>query len=96
MSIAGLAIGLGAALLIGLYVRDELSYDRWLPNSDRIYQISVRSPAGGMTSSGPSDIGKWVAADYPQFEVRDAALPRRRLFRARRPRVQRSHHMGGC
>jgi putative ABC transport system permease protein len=69
VSIAGLALGLGAALLIGIYVHDELSYDRWLPNSDRLYQISVRSPAGGMTDSGPSDIGKWVATDFPEFEA---------------------------
>jgi putative ABC transport system permease protein len=75
VSIAGLALGLGAALLVGIYVRDELSYDRWLPNSERLYQISVRSPAGGMTSSGPSDIGKWVAADYPQFEVVTRLFP---------------------
>jgi putative ABC transport system permease protein len=69
ISIVGLAIGLGAALLIGLYVHDELSYERWLPESDRVYLISVRSPDGGMTDIGPSDVGHWVAADYPQFEV---------------------------
>jgi putative ABC transport system permease protein len=69
ISIVGLAIGLGAALLIGLYVQDELSYERWLPNSERVYLISVRSPDGSMTDRGPSDIGKWVAADFPQFEA---------------------------
>jgi len=69
ISIVGLAIGLGAALLIGLYVNDELSYEHWLPNSDRVYLISVRSPDGSMTDRSPSDVGRWVAADYPQFEV---------------------------
>ena len=69
ISIVGLAIGLGAALLIALYVRDELSYDRWLPNNDRIYLISVRWPDGSMNDSSPSDVGHWIASDYPQFEA---------------------------
>jgi putative ABC transport system permease protein len=69
LSIAGLAIGLGAALLIGLYVQDELSYERWLPDSERVYLISVRSPDGSMTQGSPSDVGHWVAADFPQFEA---------------------------
>lgn len=69
ISIVGLAIGLGAALLIALYVHDELGYERWLPDSDRVHLISVRSPAGGMNGSSPSNAGQWIASDYPQFEV---------------------------
>jgi putative ABC transport system permease protein len=69
ISIVGLAIGLGAALLIGLYVHDELSYEHWLPDSDRVYLISVRSPDGSMNDSSPSDVGNWVKADFPQFEA---------------------------
>jgi putative ABC transport system permease protein len=81
ISIVGLAIGLGAALLIGLYVHDELSYERWLPNSDRVYLISVRSPDGGMTDRGPSDIGRWIAADYPQFEAVTRLQPNGGFFK---------------
>ena len=40
ISVTGLAIGFGAATLIGLYVHDELTYDRWIPNYERIYQVS--------------------------------------------------------
>lgn len=69
ISIVGLAIGLGAALLIALYVHDELGYERWLPDSDRVYLISVRSPAGGMTDASPSNIRQWIASDYPQFDI---------------------------
>ncbi|HET8699362.1 MAG TPA: ABC transporter permease, partial [Gammaproteobacteria bacterium] len=69
ISVAGLALGIGAALLIALYVDDELGYDRWLPNYDRIYLISVRSPDGSMTDGGPSDVGRWVADEFPQFEA---------------------------
>jgi putative ABC transport system permease protein len=41
INIGGLAVGLAACLLILLFVRDELSYESWLPNADRI--ISVES-----------------------------------------------------
>jgi putative ABC transport system permease protein len=39
ITIGGLAVGLAACLLILLFVRDELSYDRWLPNADRIAAV---------------------------------------------------------
>jgi hypothetical protein len=38
ISVIGLAIGFGAATLIGLYVHDELSYERFIPSYERIYQ----------------------------------------------------------
>jgi putative ABC transport system permease protein len=41
INIGGLAVGLAACLLILLYVRDELSYDRWLPNADRIVAVET-------------------------------------------------------
>ena len=39
ITIGGLAVGLAACLLILLFVRDELSYDQWLPKADRIATI---------------------------------------------------------
>jgi putative ABC transport system permease protein len=41
INIAGLALGLLAAILIGLFVQQELSFDTWLPGSERIYRISL-------------------------------------------------------
>jgi putative ABC transport system permease protein len=40
INIAGLALGLASTLLIALFVRHELSYDRQYANSDRIVRIS--------------------------------------------------------
>lgn len=40
VTIAGLAIGFAAAMLIALFVRDEYSYDRFVPDHDRIYRVS--------------------------------------------------------
>jgi putative ABC transport system permease protein len=39
INIFGLAIGIAASLLILQYARFELSYDRFEPNSTRIYRI---------------------------------------------------------
>ncbi|PJJ54925.1 ABC transporter permease [Hymenobacter chitinivorans] len=39
LNIAGLALGLTACLLIGLFVHDELQFDRFVPAADRIYRV---------------------------------------------------------
>jgi putative ABC transport system permease protein len=41
INIAGLAVGLTCMILIMLFVRDELSYDKWIPGSDRLYRVEV-------------------------------------------------------
>lgn len=40
INVFGLALGLASVILIGLYVADELSYDRYHENADRLYRIS--------------------------------------------------------
>ncbi|HUL82062.1 MAG TPA: ABC transporter permease, partial [Gammaproteobacteria bacterium] len=69
ISVIGLAIGFGAATLIGLYVHDELSYELFIPNYERIYQVSAGLSTGTPTNAAPSDLGVWLASDYPQFEA---------------------------
>ena len=39
INIAGLALGITACLLIGLFVYDELQYDKFLPEGDRVYRV---------------------------------------------------------
>ncbi|HEX5050080.1 MAG TPA: ABC transporter permease, partial [Gammaproteobacteria bacterium] len=69
ISVVGLVIGFTAATLIGLYVHDELGYDRWLPNHERIYQVSAGGGNAQLTGVAPSDLGNWLASDYPQLEA---------------------------
>jgi len=42
INIAGLSIGLACCMLIFLYTKDELSYDRFHKDKDRIYRITAR------------------------------------------------------
>src|SRR3982750_435407 len=41
INIVGLAVGLTCVILIALFIRDELSYDKWIPGSDKLYRIEV-------------------------------------------------------
>jgi putative ABC transport system permease protein len=41
INIAGLAVGLACAILILLFVRDELSYDRWIPGSENLWRVEI-------------------------------------------------------
>ncbi len=59
INIGGLAVSLAAAILIVLFVHDELSFDRWIADSDRIYRVEVtfnspgRAPRRSAASMGP-------------------------------------------
>jgi putative ABC transport system permease protein len=46
INITGLAVGLSACLLIGLYVNHELSYDRFHEKAQRIYRVSMELKFG--------------------------------------------------
>lgn len=43
INVSGLALGLAASLLIGIYLKHELSFDRHNENADRIYRVCVRA-----------------------------------------------------
>ena len=47
INIAGLAVGLSCCILILLWVQDELSYDRYHENRDRICRITYAEEIGG-------------------------------------------------
>jgi putative ABC transport system permease protein len=71
LNITGLATGLACFLLIALYVLDELNYDRFYPNSDRIYRINADIRFGGSELHMPfsSDMmGQVLKKDYPEVE----------------------------
>lgn len=60
INVAGLVVGLTCCLLILLFVRDELSYDRWLPDADRIVRVEStfivpgRDPMDAAQAPGPA------------------------------------------
>ncbi len=49
ISILGLAVAFTAALLIAQFVRNEFSYDRWIPGYQQVYKLTdvLESPGQG-------------------------------------------------
>jgi putative ABC transport system permease protein len=42
INIAGLTVGLTCAIFIILFVRDQLSYDRWIPGTENLYRLEYK------------------------------------------------------
>jgi putative ABC transport system permease protein len=71
INILGLAIGLATCLLILIYVADELSFDRYNLNADRVYRIDNDVKFGGSSMSlavAPAPAGPTFLRDYPEVE----------------------------
>ena len=67
INIAGLSIGMAVTLLIGLWIRDEISYNRQFENYDRIAQVmQTQSFNGelGTQDAVPFPIGEQLKKEY--------------------------------
>src|SRR5581483_7728540 len=70
LNIVGFAIGLACTALIVLYVRDELSYDDWIPGTERLYRLEAsiqppgREPIRAAMAAFP--VVKLVQDHFPQ------------------------------
>ena len=74
LNILGLTLGLTTFLLIVLYIRDELSYDRFNTNADRIVRINTDLYNDGQFTAfadAPPPVARTLKTHYP--EVEDAA-----------------------
>ncbi len=71
INISGLAIGIACFMLIYLFVRDEISYDRFNSKADRIYRltekIELEGEGGEFSSSNPFPVMKAMLTDYPEY-----------------------------
>jgi putative ABC transport system permease protein len=63
----GLTVGMTACLLIFLYVRFELSYDKFHPKADRIYRMvtDLKTPSETVHPDGPA----WAVGPHLQFDL---------------------------
>jgi len=80
INLTGLSSGMACALLIYLWVNDELSIDRFFPNDDQLYQVMKTYPnADGTISTGeetPSPLAAVLADDMPEVERSVATIGR--------------------
>jgi putative ABC transport system permease protein len=71
INILGLAIGLATCLLIMIYVLDELSYDRFNADAERIYRVDGDIRFGGthyLIATVAAPVGPTLKQDYPEVE----------------------------
>ncbi len=71
LNISGLAIGMASALLILLWVQNEISYDQFHENKDRIFEAWNRGEFSGKLqcwNSTPKILGPTLKKDYPEVE----------------------------
>jgi len=71
INIAGLAIGMAASIVIGVYIFTEISYDKYHEKSERIYRIETFLEFGGNAVNVASTnfpAGPVLKSDYPEVE----------------------------
>lgn len=76
VTIAGLAIGFAAAMLIALFVRDEYSYDRFIPEHERVYRASETLVSPGAPVN-ETDFTPMMLAPAMKLEFNEIALTAR-------------------
>jgi len=77
INIAGLTVGLTCAIFIILLLRDELSYDRWIPGTENLYRIELSFHIPGQPP---------LRSNYSAFPMPDA-------MQAQIPEVKAAIHL---
>lgn len=62
INISGLAIGIASAILILLWVNDEMTYDKFIPKVDRLYQVWVNAEFDG-------EVNSWNSVPLPTYDA---------------------------
>jgi len=71
INIAGLAAGMAVAMIIGLWIYDEVSTNKHFKNYDTLYQVMMNQTFDGKRGSQialPFPLGEELKAKYPDFK----------------------------
>ena len=83
INVVGLTVALAACLLVGLYTVEELRYDAFHANADRIQVLAIESDFFGRTSSTSYPMGETLRSESPR--VADVARINKRSHPLMRP-----------
>ena len=79
INIAGLTVALACAIFIMLFLADELSYDRWVPDTGELYRVDlgVQLPGHDVQRSAPTPfiLAPTMAAQIPEVVAYTHANP---------------------
>lgn len=68
INLIGLAVGMACCILIGLYVKEELSFDEFHENSERIAVVGSSSSFFGRMLATPYPLAAALSEEIPQVE----------------------------
>ncbi len=81
INIAGLAVGLSCAIFIVLFLRDELSYDKWIPGTENVYRVesTFSFPGAPLLSMAgvPNPVTAAMKAQIPEVQAQTRLVPQR-------------------
>ena len=77
INILGLTLGLTACLLIGLFVRDEKHYDRFVPGAESIFRVyqQAETDADEIIATVPPAFATALQQNFPGVEQALRVLP---------------------
>jgi len=93
IKIGGFAMSIAACLLIALYIRDELRYDKNWAYADRIYRITGEYKFEGKLETGadwPAPMAKALKTDFPEVESSGRLMPHPLFYCAGSNQVRRT------
>jgi putative ABC transport system permease protein len=93
IKIGGFALGIAACLLIALYIRDELSYDKYYPDASRIYRVIVKFDNNGKMEMGadwPPPLARALREDFPEVENAGRFMPHELFYGAGSNEIRRT------
>jgi putative ABC transport system permease protein len=93
IKICGFAFSIAACLLIALFIKDELSYDKSYGNASRIYRIVGEYDDNGKIESGadwPAPMAKALKEDYPEVELSGRLMPHELFYCAGSNEIRRT------
>jgi len=79
INIVGLSVGFAAALLIALFVRDEFSYDKWIPGYQDVWHVNtlVLRPSGAPDeyATTSADLAGLLKLEFPGVQAAARLAP---------------------
>ncbi len=79
INIAGLAVGLACVIFVMLFIRDEVSYDKWIPGSENLYRVesTINDPNQGSHGGTqiPFPIPQAMVQQIPEVKAMTRLIP---------------------
>jgi putative ABC transport system permease protein len=81
INLAGLTVGLTCVVLIALYLQGEITFDRWIPDSQNVYRVEISGHPPGQKplrlTQSPLLLGPTMKAELPEVMAQTRFIPQK-------------------